>query len=561
MAARTLIWLLVIFGVLTATLAGGVLWGGASWTPKLGLDLEGGTQVILAPQLESGQQVTSEQLDQAVSIIRQRVDASGVSEAEISTQGANNIVVSIPGTPDAETLNRIESSAKLEFRPVLLADVASTTATSSPGATPTPDPSLSTTPTASPTNASDLAWVTPALQSEFDNFDCSQAGTSSEPAPADQPLVTCDDNGVKYLLGPVEIEGADIADASSGVATTQNGSSTGQWVVDLTFNDKGTTEFADVTTRLFGLTGVQNQFAIVLDGKVITAPTTGGAFTDGRAQISGSFTQESAKTLADQLKFGALPIGFTVQSSDTISATLGSTQLMSGLIAGIIGLLLVIVYSLIQYRALGLVTVASLIIAGAMTYLVIALMSWRIDFRLSLAGVAGLIVAIGFTADSFIVYFERIRDELRDGRTLGGAVEAGWKRAKRTIYAAKAVNLLSAVVLYVLAVGNVKGFALTLGVTTIIDVIVVIMFTHPMLRLLAATRFFQSGRPITGLDPTALGAIYRGRAEFRKPVDVSAAKRTGSNREAVRRQTIAERKAAQLTMERPGDTSDDRKDD
>jgi preprotein translocase subunit SecD len=561
MAARTLIWLLVLFGVLTATLAGGVLWGGASWTPKLGLDLEGGTQVILAPQLESGQEVTSEQLDQAVAIIRQRVDASGVSEAEISTQGANNIVVSIPGTPDKETLNRIESSAKLEFRPVLLADVASTTATSSPGATPTPDPSLSTTPTASPTNASDLAWVTPALQSEFDNFDCSTAGTSAEPAPADQPLVTCDANGVKYLLGPVEIEGADIADASSGVATTQNGSSTGQWVVDLTFNDKGTKEFADVTTRLFGLTGVQNQFAIVLDGTVITAPTTGGAFTDGRAQISGSFTQESAKTLADQLKFGALPIGFTVQSSDTISATLGSTQLMSGLIAGIIGLLLVVVYSLIQYRALGLVTVASLVIAGAMTYLVIALMSWRIDFRLSLAGVAGLIVAIGFTADSFIVYFERIRDELRDGRTLGGAVEAGWKRAKRTIYAAKAVNLLSAIVLYVLAVGNVKGFALTLGVTTIIDVIVVIMFTHPILRLLAATRFFQSGRPITGLDPTALGAIYRGRAEFRKPVDVSAPKRTGSNREAVRRQTIAERKAAQLTLERPGDTSDDRKDD
>ncbi|WP_382305703.1 protein translocase subunit SecD [Herbiconiux sp. UC225_62] len=561
MAARTLIWLLVIFGVLTATLAGGVLWGGASWTPKLGLDLEGGTQVILAPKLESGAEVTTEQLDQAVAIIRQRVDASGVSEAEISTQGANNIVVAIPGTPDKETLNRIQSSAKLEFRPVLLADVASTTATSSPGATPTPDPNLSTTPTASPTNASDLAWVTPALQSEFDNFDCSTAGTSPEPAPADQPLVTCDSNGVKYALGPVEIEGADIADASSGVATTQNGSSTGQWVVDLSFNDKGTKEFADVTTRLFGLTGVQNQFAIVLDGKVITAPTTGGAFTDGRAQISGSFTQESAKTLADQLKFGALPIGFTVQSSDTISATLGSTQLMSGLIAGIIGLLLVVVYSLIQYRALGLVTVASLIIAGLMTYLVIALMSWRIDFRLSLAGVAGLIVAIGFTADSFIVYFERIRDELRDGRTLGGAVEAGWKRAKRTIYAAKAVNLLSAIVLYVLAVGNVKGFALTLGVTTIIDVIVVIMFTHPILRLLAATRFFQSGRPITGLDPTALGAIYRGRAEFRKPVDVSAPKRTGSNREAVRRQTIAERKAAQLTMERPGDTSDDRKDD
>jgi preprotein translocase subunit SecD len=559
-AWRTLIWLVVIFAILLGTLAGGVLFSTATWAPKLALDLEGGTQVILTPKLESGEEVSSDQLAQAVSIIRQRVDASGVSEAEVTTQGQNNVVVSIPGTPDAETLNRIESSAKLEFRPVLLADVASTSTTSSP--TATPDPSLSTTPTATPTNASDLAWVTPALQSEFDNFDCSAAlaGDTGQ-APADQPLVTCDDNGVKYLLGPVEIEGADIADASSGMATTQNGSSTGQWVVDISFNGKGTEEFADVTTRLFGLTGVQNQFAIVLDGTVITAPTTGGAFTDGRAQISGSFTQESAKTLADQLKFGALPIGFTVQSSDTISATLGTTQLLSGLIAGIIGLILVMIYSLFQYRALGLVTIASLVIAGVMTYLVVALMSWRLDFRLSLAGVAGLIVAIGFTADSFIVYFERIRDELREGRSLVGAVDAGWKRAKRTIYAAKAVNLLSAIVLYVLAVGNVRGFALTLGVTTVIDVIVVLMFTHPVMRLLAETKFFSSGRPITGLDPTALGAIYRGRAEFRRPVDVGAPKRTGSNREAVRRQTIAERKAAQLTIERPRDTSDEGKDD
>jgi preprotein translocase subunit SecD len=297
----------------------------------------------------------------------------------------------------------------------------------------------------------------------------------------------------------------------------------------------------------------------VLDGQVISAPTTNAVITDGRPQISGSFTQDSAKTLADQLKFGALPISFTVQSNNAISATLGSTQLLSGLIAGLIGLILVVIYSLFQYRALGLVTVASLVVAAALTYVVIALMSWRIDFRLSLAGVAGLIVAIGFTADSFIVYFERIRDELRDGKGLQSAVEAGWKRAKRTIYAAKAVNLLSAVVLYILAVGNVKGFAFTLGVTTVIDVIVVIMFTHPVLRLLATTRFFSSGNKLSGLDPTALGAIYRGRAEFRLPTD--AAKRSGSTREAARRQTIAERKAAQLTgANKPGDTKQDGKD-
>jgi preprotein translocase subunit SecD len=554
-AWKTLIWLVVVFAVLLGTIAGGVLWSDATWTPKLALDLEGGTQIILTPKLESGQQVSSEQLDQAVSIIRQRVDASGVSEAEVTTQGGQNVVVSIPGSPDQETLNRIESSAKLDFRAVLLADVASTSATSSPSATP--DPNLSTTPTASPTNGSDLAWVTPALQAEFDNFDCgSAAADDAGQAPADQPLVTCDDNGVKYLLGPVEIEGADIADASSGIATTQNGASTGAWVVDISFNDDGTKKFADVTTRLFGLTGVQNQFAIVLDGRVITAPTTGGAFTDGKAQISGSFTQETAKTLADQLKFGALPIGFTTQSSEAISATLGSTQLMSGLIAGAIGLLLVIIYSLIQYRLLGTVTIASLVVAAALTYLLVTLMSWRIDFRLSLAGVAGLIVAIGITADSFIVYFERIRDELRDGRALPSSVQAGWKRAIRTITASDAVNFLAAAVLYVLAIGNVRGFAFTLGLTTIVDIIVVVLFTHPLMTLLAELPFFRDGHKLSGLDPRALGAVYRGRAQFRAPAaGVTAAKKGSSSREAVKRQTIAERKAAELsgaTAGKPG---------
>jgi preprotein translocase subunit SecD len=178
-----------------------------------------------------------------------------------------------------------------------------------------------------------------------------------------------------------------------------------------------------------------------------------------------------------------------------------------------------------------------------MTYIVITILSWREGYRLSLAGIAGLIVAIGFTADSFIVYFERIRDELRDGRALPGAVEAGWKRALRTIYAAKTVNLLSAVVLFVVAISNVKGFALTLGVTTIIDVLIVVLFTHPVMKLIATTRFFSSGHPLSGLDPTALGAIYRGRAEFRISPE---ARRAGASREAGRRQTIAERKAAEL---------------
>ncbi|MBF4573649.1 protein translocase subunit SecD [Herbiconiux sp. VKM Ac-1786] len=554
-AWKTLIWLGVIFAVLIGTIAGGVLFSTATWTPKLALDLEGGTQIILTPKLESGQEVSAEQLDQAVSIIRQRVDASGVSEAEVTTQGARNVVVSIPGQPDDATLNRIESSAKLDFRAVLLAGVATPSASTSPSASP--DPSLSTVPTATPTNGSDLAYVTPALQAQFDSFDCaSEAAEDAGQAPADQPLVTCDDNGVKYLLGPVEIEGADIADASAGVATTQQGASTGQWVVDISFNDAGTAKFADVTTRLFGLQGVQNQFAIVLDGKVITAPTTGGAFTDGKAQISGSFTQDSAQTLADQLKFGALPIGFTTQSSEAISATLGSTQLLSGLIAGAIGLILVVIYSLLQYRLLGTVTIASLVVAAALTYLLVTLMSWRIDFRLSLAGVAGLIVAIGITADSFIVYFERIRDELRDGRALNSSVQAGWKRAIRTITASDAVNFLAAAVLYVLAVGNVRGFAFTLGLTTIVDIVVVMLFTHPLMTLLAELPFFRDGHKLSGLDPRALGAVYRGRAQFRAPAaSVTAAKKGSSSREAVKRQTIAERKAAELASSGTGAAS------
>jgi preprotein translocase subunit SecD len=558
-AWKTLIWLGVIFAVLIGTIAGGVLWSTATWTPKLALDLEGGTQIILTPKLESGQEISSEQLDQAVSIIRQRVDASGVSEAEVTTQGASNVVVSIPGQPDEATLNRIESSAKLDFRAVLLAGVSSPSASTSPSASP--DPSLSTTLTASPTNGSDLAYVTPALQAQYDSFDCSSpAADDAGQAPADQPLVTCDDNGVKYLLGPVEIEGADIADASAGVATTQQGASTGQWVVDISFDDEGTQKFADVTTRLFGLTGVQNQFAIVLDGTVITAPTTGGAFTDGKAQISGSFTQESAQTLADQLKFGALPIGFTTQSQEDISATLGSNQLLSGLIAGAIGLILVVIYSLLQYRLLGTVTIASLVVAAALTYLLVTLMSWRIDFRLSLAGVAGLIVAIGITADSFIVYFERIRDELRDGRALNSSVQAGWKRAIRTITASDAVNFLAAAVLYVLAIGNVRGFAFTLGLTTIVDIVVVMLFTHPLMTLLAELPFFRDGHKLSGLDPRALGAVYRGRAQFRAPsASVSDTKKSSSSREAAKRQTIAERKAAELAATgagtRPADST------
>jgi preprotein translocase subunit SecD len=550
-AWRSLTWLLVLVIGLIAINAGGVLWGGGSWTPKLALDLQGGTQIILTPQVTNGTAVTPEQLNQAVAIIRQRVDSAGVSEAEINTQGSNNIVVSIPGTPDQDTINRIEASAKLDFRAVIETTEATVASVGKDGKStpaPTPNPNLPSTPSIKPTDASDPAWVTPLLQAEYDVFDCtSTAAKDASAAPADKPLITCDETGsFKFLLGPVEVTGSEIADASSGVIQTSTGSSTGQWAVYMTFNAAGTKAFAQVTTRLAGLTGARNQFAIVLDGKVISAPSTKSAITDGKPQISGGFTQQSAKTLADQLKYGALPIGFKVQSSDTISATLGSSQLLNGLLAGLIGLILVIVYSLIQYRALGLVTVFSLGVAAVITYLLVTILSWYQGYRLSLAGVAGLIVAIGITADSFIVFFERIRDELRDGRGLESAVETGWRRAIRTIIASDTVNFLAALVLFVLAVGNVRGFALTLGLTTVVDLVVVALFTHPILGLLAQTKFFAGGHPASGLDPQALGAVYRGRAQFAPSAAVASGKLARASKEAAKRQTIAERKAAML---------------
>jgi preprotein translocase subunit SecD len=561
-AWRSLTWLGVIIVGLIALNGAGVLSGGGSWTPKLALDLEGGTQIILAPKLESGQTVSNEQLNQAVSIIRQRIDSSGVSEAEINTQGGRNIVVSIPGTPDEATLNRIESSAKLEFRPVLVASAPSADSvgddsTATPGATdaatdPAADPAAeaepepAATPSVAPTDASDLNNITPALQAEFDTFQCSDIDTSVV-APANEPLITCEaDGSVKYILGPVEVSGENISDATNGQVTTQSGATTGEWAVNIVFDRTGTEQFADVTTRLSALPGAQNQFAIVLDGAVISAPQTRAVITDGKPQITGSFDQDTSKALADQLKFGALPISFTVQSQDTISATLGSTQLQSGLIAGLIGLILVVLYSLVQYRLLGLVTVASLAVAAVITYFLITLLSWREDYRLSLAGVAGLIVAIGITADSFIVYFERVRDELRDGRGLVSAVESGWRRAIRTIIASDTVNFLAAAVLFILAVGNVRGFALTLGLTTLVDLLVVSLFTHPTLQLLARTKFFGDGHKLSGLDPRALGAVYRGRAQFQAPTEVAARKKASSGKEAAKRQTIAERKAAEL---------------
>ncbi|WP_313814890.1 protein translocase subunit SecD [Glutamicibacter sp.] len=548
-ARKALLWLLVVIIVATGVLVGGVVTGKTTFAPKLALDLEGGTQMILAPRVQGNEAITQEQLDQAVEIIRQRVDGAGVTESEITTQSGRNVVVSMPGVPSQETRDLIQASANMEFRPVLIAGPYNAV----PEDQRTPEKDLPK-PTGEPENASDTNWITPELYKEFEAYDCAAeenntSETTHDPA---KPMISCDERAqAKYILGPQEIPGDQISNAYAQLARGVNGSVTGDWVVVIEFNPDGTKTFADTTQRLISLQGSRNQFAIVLDGKTISAPTTNAVIADGRPQISGGFTQETAQALAEQLKYGALPISFEIQSEQQVSATLGADQLKAGLIAGIIGLVLVFIYSIFQYRALGFVTIASLIVSGYLTYLALVLLGWGMNYRLSLAGVAGLIVAIGLIADSFIVYFERVRDELRDGRPLASAIDVGWGRAKRTILASKAVNLLAAVVLYIVAVGNVRGFAFTLGLTAIIDLIVVYGLTHPMLVLLSRTKFFADGHRFSGLDPSLLGAVplYRGAGKVRHFNENAEANRGKKNQkasaEAAKRMTIAERRRAE----------------
>ncbi|GAA4286041.1 protein translocase subunit SecD [Georgenia daeguensis] len=550
--------LIALFGSL---IAGSRLTEDASLTPKLALDLEGGTQLILTPKTTDNSEVTQEDVQQAIAIIRQRVDASGVAEAEITSQGGSNIVVALPGDPDQETLDLVRRSAQLRFRPVLTvagpgtidpAALEEASETPTDGATEEPsaeaseepttpptqqeidaaalkasdtdgDGKLSTEPAAEPANTSDLNWITEQVSYDFYTLDCTDpknlvGGVQDDPA---APLVSCSEDGsAKFILGPTSLEGTNIESASSGMGVNSQGGATGEWVVSLEMDREGTETFGEFSERLLSLQPPQNQFAIVLDGLVISNATMQNAIYDGRAQISGSFTSETAANLANQLNFGSLPLNFEVQSQDEISATLGSEQLSKGILAGLIGAGLVVLYMLWQYRGLGLLSVASLVLAGVITYGVIALMSWLVGYRLSLPGVVGLIVAVGITADSFIVYFERIRDEVREGRTLAAAVEHAWPRARRTVLASDAVNFTAAAVLYFLAVGGVQGFAFTLGLTTLVDVVVVFLFTHPVMLLLVRTKFFGQGHRLSGLSPESLGATsatYRGRGQFRAP--------------------------------------------
>ena len=653
---RRLLTLLLAVVVGYSALAFGTATHRTTMTPGLALDLEGGTQIILTPTTTDGSEITDENVNEAIEVIRQRVDASGVSEAQISRQGGQNIVVSLPGAPSPETLELVRTSAVLYFRPVIriirgsaaalaqvrnqIAAQAASAAASAPatapeattapaeppadqaaegaqgsegaaeqatqaaegapeGAAPTPAPTApaSVTPEEVATSMADVngdgaigsdplpatsqdnssdSWITEKLLYDAYMTDCKApdnlTGQAQDPSVA---VISCakDGSGSTYILGPADIAGTDIANANAGLETTDQGTTTNNWVVSLEFDKEGTAAFAEVSKRLLAYrdkaaaagtsqNGVQStdsqkaQFAIVLDGLTIMAsgfnPSVSGPITDGRVQITGGFTQAQAKTLANQLSFGSLPLTFTVQSEQQISATLGTEQLRNGLIAGLVGFLLIIVYLLWQYRGLAVVAVASLIAAAVTTYLVIALLSWSMGYRLSLAGVAGLIISIGITMDSFIIYFERVRDEVRHGRTLVAAVDEGWTHARRTIIVSDAVNLVAAVVLYFLAVGGVQGFAFTLGVTTVVDLAVIILFTHPMMVQILRIRFFGQGHRLSGLDPEHLGA--RSLAAYGRGRQAAADAVVGS---LARRKARAADADADAEPEPPGSTGPD----
>ena len=463
---------------------------------KLGLDLQGGTSVTLQPRIEDGEtgRVTAEAIDQAVEIIRQRVNSLGVAESEVSAQGTGinrQIVIQVPGETGRRIVDLVGQTAELRFRPVLAEGAANATSTSTDTATAILPPG-----------------VTPEINAQYAALDCTlpqnrQGGSSGNEAAT---IVSCDRGGFnKYILAPAEVLGRQVTQASA-LLDPQGASG---WYVTLEFDSEGASKFGAMTTRLTSLPSPQNQAAIVLDGLVYSAPRINEPINTGNAQITGNFTQLESQDLANVLKYGALPLTFDRGEVQQVSPSLGADQLRGGLIAGILCLGLVVIYSMLYYRGLGIVSVSSLAVAAIMSLLSFILLGELIDFTLTLAGIAGAIVAIGITADSFIVYFERVRDEIREGKSVKSAVETGWVRARRTIIAADVVSMLAAIMLYIFAVGGVRGFAFTLGLTTIIDLIVVFLFTKPLMTILAKLSFFSNGHPWSGFSTKSIGIAQK----------------------------------------------------
>jgi preprotein translocase subunit SecD len=552
--------LIAFFAVAAALYAGVAAIG--DWTPTLGLDLQGGTRITLQAQTESGDTPASDQMDEAKDIIEQRVNGTGVTESEVAIQGDNQIVVEIPGQEKQGIVEQVGQTAKLYFRLVWAqqAPPQNQPVPQAPAITLPPEPQdtgptaptnnraapgfgadPSQDPTATPTDGGTDQSAGGQGQGPADQVDWSQlsqdqsveiansavqSGTGTPPSgyedafnglvsqmneldcPADgappdvqdiagKPLVTCDENGGKYVLSPALIEGTQLDDASATIPQQGVG-----WTVQLDLNGDATGTLSDISQAMFGK---GSQFAIVLDGQVLSAPEFESAINDGQAQITGDFSQEDAQSLANSLKYGALPLEFEINGVSVEGPSLAGSQLDAGLLAGAFGLALVIAYCMIYYRGLGIVVVLSLAVAAMLTYAMVLLLGSGMGFALTLPGIAGLIVAVGITADSFIVYFERIRDEVRDGKSLRLTVETGWSRALRTILAADTVSFLAALVLYIFAIGVVRGFAFALGLSTIIDVFLTIFFTKPLVSLLARRKFFGEGHRLSGFDPHHLG--------------------------------------------------------
>lgn len=514
--------------VFTSGLVGLLVWAflpGENHSPKLGLDLRGGTQVILSPKVAAEQTLSQEQLNQTVAIIRQRVDGFGVAESEVTIQGSGDsakIIVTIPGETSRTVVDQLKTTAQLNFRPVIAIDFGTPQSTASPtpsasvSESPSPSESPAIDPTPTPSASASVApeSLLPPIQApdasgdfpdRFAALDCGTSeilkGATDDPS---QFLITCEEDGsYKYVLAPADLVGTDIESATAGLP--QQGA--GGWQVELLMTTEGAKKFATSTQNLSAQQTPNDQFAIVLDGVVISAPSVNEPILGGSAVISGSFTADEARALAQVLKYGALPVSLEVDEVQQISPTLGADQLRAGLIAGGFGLLLVIIYLLLYYRALGAIAVVSLFAAAAMTYFVFIILGRGIGFTLTLAGVAGAIVSIGITADSFVIYFERIRDEIREGKKLRTAVEQGWIRARRTILAADFVSLLAAAILFYLSVGSVRGFAFTLGLITFVDIAVSFLFTRSLVTKLASSKWMNKGSAMTGVSPTRLGVI------------------------------------------------------
>jgi preprotein translocase subunit SecD len=513
--------------------------GSKMLTPKLGLDLQGGASVILTPKTTP----KKGQLDTAVQILTRRVNGAGVAEAEVVTQG-NNIVVSVPGG-NRDSVKQLATTAQLRFREVIgtpqpgnpntpaspqasppsvtqsVSPAPAPTATATkktsgralsagltaatPSATPSPapSPSPSSTASAAPQDTATVHTGSPYTPQNLAELDCSKAANragSSDDNPDAQIVACSEDGSEKYQLDVAKVRGNDVKGASATRDQT-----IGAWQVVVSFTGKGQNKFTDLTAATVG-----KQVAIVLDGVVISAPTIQQRI-DGDAQITGSFNQKSATDLANTLKFGALPLSFNPGQTQTVSPTLGKDQLHSGLLAGGIGLIAVVIYSLLYYRMLGFVTIASLLMSGLLVYASICILGKQIGFALSLAGIAGFIVAVGITADSFVVFFERLKDEIKEGRTPRSAVDRAWVRARRTILSADTVSFLAAIILYFVSVGGVRGFAFTLGLSTLLDVVVVFLFTRPLISWLSHFAWFSNHRFTGFYGPDGGAPVTSGR--------------------------------------------------